>query len=290
MTAPISQKTLTGTEMHYPVYTAGSAGTQILLFKNTGKANISLTSFEYLPGTVTKLCCQPEDTNAALGLANALLTPEEVTDPNAGSLGIRGASLTLSSDISINFYVRRRTSRAMRTPICSARSRSMTRRAALSAREELKLTGRRENGDNWVYTYTGIAAKEMGSLVMATVHGTKDGKEYTGKSLEYSVKQYAYNKLKGRHDGRQVQDDAGRHAELRRGRAGILGLQPEEPCQRRADRRAEGLRHTDRSDADRQSRRQRHGQRTGAERASPCSCRKRSPSSIISRTRITPER
>lgn len=36
----------------------------------------------------------------------------------------------------------------------------------------------------------------MGSLVTATVHGTKDGKEYTGKSLEYSVKQYAYNKLK----------------------------------------------------------------------------------------------
>lgn len=36
----------------------------------------------------------------------------------------------------------------------------------------------------------------MGSLVTATVHGTKDGKEYTGNSLEYSVKQYAYNKLK----------------------------------------------------------------------------------------------
>lgn len=196
VTTPISQKTLTGTEMHYPVYTAGSAGTQILLFKNTGKANISLTSFEYLPGTVTKLCCQPEDTNAALGLANALLTPEEVTDPNAGSLGIRGASLTLSSDISINFYVPKKNVEGYENPYLLCTKQIYDKKGSLVGTEELKLTGRRENGDNWVYTYTGIAAKEMGSLVTATVHGTKDGKEYTGKSLEYSVKQYAYNKLK----------------------------------------------------------------------------------------------
>lgn len=196
VTAPISQKTLTGTEMHYPVYTAGSEGTQILLFKNTGKANISLTSFEYLPGTVTKLCCQPEDTNAALGLANALLTPEEVTDPNAGSLGIRGASLTLSSDISINFYVPKKNVEGYENPYLLCTKQIYDKKGSLVGTEELKLTGRRENGDNWVYTYTGIAAKEMGSLVTATVHGTKGGKEYTGKSLEYSVKQYAYNKLK----------------------------------------------------------------------------------------------
>lgn len=196
VTAPISQKTLTGTEMHYSVYTAGSEGTQILLFKNTGKANISLTSFEYLPGTVTKLCCQPEDTNAALGLANALLTPEEVTDPNAGSLGIRGASLTLSSDISINFYVPKKNVEGYENPYLLCTKEIYDKKGSLVGTEELKLTGRRENGNSWVYTYTGIAAKEMGSLVTATVHGTKDGKEYTGKSLEYSVKQYAYNKLK----------------------------------------------------------------------------------------------
>lgn len=196
VTTPISQKTLTGTEMHYPVYTAASAGTQILLFKNTGKANIALTSFEYLPGTITKLCCQPEDTNAALGLANALLTPEEVTDPNAGSLGIRGASLTLSSDISINFYVPKKNVEGYENPYLLCTKQIYDKKGSLVGTEELKLTGRRENGDNWVYTYTGIAAKEMGSLVTATVHGTKDGKEYTGKSLEYSVKQYAYNKLK----------------------------------------------------------------------------------------------
>ena len=196
VTTPISKKTLTGTEMHYPVYTAGSAGTQILLFKNTGKANIALTSFEYLPGTVTKLFCQPEDTNAALGLANALLTPEHVTDPNAGSLGIRGASLTLSSDISINFYVPKKNVEGYENPYLLCTKEIYDKKGSLVGTEELKLTGRRENGDNWVYTYTGIAAKEMGSLVTATVHGTKDGKEYAGKSLEYSVKQYAYNKLK----------------------------------------------------------------------------------------------
>lgn len=196
VTTPISKNTLTGTEMHYPVYTAGSAGTQILLFKNTGKANIALTSFEYLPGTITKLCCQPEDTNAALGLANALLTPEHVTDPNAGSLGIRGASLTLSSDISINFYVPKKNVEGYENPYLLCTKEIYDKKGSLVGTEELKLTGRRENGDNWVYTYTGIAAKEMGSLVTATVHGTKDGKEYTGKPLEYSVKQYAYNKLK----------------------------------------------------------------------------------------------
>lgn len=195
VTTPISKKTLTGTEMHYPVYTAGSAGTQILLFKNTGKANIALTSFEYLPGTVTKLFCQPEDTNAALGLANALLTPEHVTDPNAGSLGIYGASLTLSSDISINFYVPKKNVEGYENPYLLCTKEIYDKKGSLVGTEELKLTGRRENGNNWVYTYTGIAAKEMGSLVTATVHGTKDGTEHAGTSLEYSVKQYAYNKL-----------------------------------------------------------------------------------------------
>lgn len=196
VTTPISKTTLTGTEMHYPVYTAASAGTQILLFKNTGKANIALTSFEYLPGTITKLFCQPEDTNAALGLANALLTPEHVTDQNAGSLGIRGASLTLSSDISINFYVPKKNVEGYENPYLLCTKEIYDKKGSLVGTEELKLTGRRENGDNWVYTYTGIAAKEMGSLVTATVHGTKDGTEYAGKSLKYSVKQYAYNKLK----------------------------------------------------------------------------------------------
>lgn len=193
--APIAQQTLTGTEMHYPVYTAAADGTQILLFKNTGTTHIALTSFEYLPGTVTKLCCQPEDTSAALGLANALLTPEEVTDPNAGSLGIRGASLTLSSDISINFYVPKKNVEGYENPYLLCTKEIYDKKGSLVGTEELKLTGRRENVDNWVYTYTGIAAKEMGSLVTATVHGTKNGTEYVGKSLEYSVKQYAYNKL-----------------------------------------------------------------------------------------------
>ena len=196
VTSPISQKTLTGTEMHYPVYTAASAGTQILLFKNTGKTNIALTSFEYLPGTITELRCQPEDTNAALDLANALLTPEEITDPDAGDLGIMGASLTLASDISINFYVPKKNVEGYENPYLLCTKEVYDKKGSLVGTEELKLTGRRENGSYWVYTYTGIAAKEMGSLVTATMHGTKDGKDCSGKSLEYSVKQYAYNKLK----------------------------------------------------------------------------------------------
>lgn len=196
VTSPISQKTLTGTEMHYPVYTAASAGTQILLFKNTGKTNIALTSFEYLPGTITELRCQPEDTNAALDLANALLTPEEITDPDAGDLGIMGASLTLASDISINFYVPKKNIEGYEDPYLLCTKEVYDKKGSLVGTEELKLTGRRENGSNWVYTYTGIAAKEMGSLVTATMHGTKDGKDCSGKPMEYSVKQYAYNKLK----------------------------------------------------------------------------------------------
>lgn len=194
---PIAQQTLTGTEMHYPVYTAAADGTQILLFKNTGTTHIALTSFEYLPETVTELRCQPEDTEAALDLANALLTPEDPSDPSGtGSLGISAASLTLSSDISINFYVPQENLEGIEDPYLLCVKNLYDEKGNVTGTEEKKTTLRAENNGRFVYTFDGVSAMEMGSIVTATMHGTKDGKDVSGKPVEYSIKTYAMNQLK----------------------------------------------------------------------------------------------
>ena len=50
-------------------------------------------------------------------------------------------------------------------------------------------------GDEYVFEYNNIAAKEMGSKVYATVYAEKDGKSYISQIDEYSVSTYALNKL-----------------------------------------------------------------------------------------------
>lgn len=194
--SPIAQRTLTGTEMHLPVYTAAADGTQILLFKNTGTTHIALTSFEYLPQTVTELRCRPEDTESALGLANALLTPEDPAEPaGSGSLGISAASLTLASDISVNFYVPKENLEGVENPYLLCVKNLYDAKGNVTGTEEKKLTLRAEKDGRYVYTFNGISAMEMGSVVTATVHGTKNGSDVSGKPIEYSVKTYAMNQL-----------------------------------------------------------------------------------------------
>ncbi len=50
-------------------------------------------------------------------------------------------------------------------------------------------------GDEYVFTYKNIAAREMGSKIYATVYAEKNGKAYISQIDEYSVSTYAMNKL-----------------------------------------------------------------------------------------------
>lgn len=194
-TTPIYEKTLgIGTEMHYPVRTWDADGTQILLFKNTGEVPISLTSFEYLPGTVTELSCRPEDTAAALPLAGALL-PLDPGASTTGTLGIYGASLLLSSDFSINFYVAEENLEGIENPYMVCIKNLYDKDGNVVGTEEKKLTAYTVRDGKRVYTFNGISAMEMGSIVTATMHGTKNGVEVKGSPVNYSVKTYATNQL-----------------------------------------------------------------------------------------------
>lgn len=195
-TEPIYEKALNiGTEMHYPVHTWNADGTQILLFKNTGTTHIALTSFEYLPGTVTELSCQPEDTNAALPLAEALLLPEDSNPSATGSLNISAASLLLSSDISINFYVPEENLKGVENPYMICTKQLYDSAGNVVGTEEKKLTAYAVKDGKRVYTFDGISAMEMGSIVTATMCGTKNGAEVRGNTVNYSVKTYATNQL-----------------------------------------------------------------------------------------------
>ena len=191
---PIYQNALgIGTEMHYPVRTWETAGTQILLFKNTGNVPIALTSFEYLPDTVTALSCRPEVTNAALPLAQALLPADSLS--TLANLNITAASLSLSSDISINFYVPEENLADVENPYMVCVKQLYDTAGNVVGTEEKELTDYAVKDGKRVYTFNGISAMEMGSMVTATMHGTKGGAEVTGNTVVYSVKTYATNQL-----------------------------------------------------------------------------------------------
>ncbi len=60
------------------------------------------------------------------------------------------------------------------------------------------------NGNYYYFTLTGITAVRMGDIVDATVHMTKDGREFVSKTDSYSVATYAYAMLKQSTDGKML--------------------------------------------------------------------------------------
>ena len=50
-------------------------------------------------------------------------------------------------------------------------------------------------GDSYLFTFNNIAPDRVGDTIYATLHATKDGVSYQGKTSEYSVAQYCYNML-----------------------------------------------------------------------------------------------
>ena len=131
---------------------------------------------------------------AAMGIE----TPEQPVN----DLTISGASLTLRSDISMNFYVREET--------LSGWENAYMRFAKALYDADGNITGYAEetvkdytvkNGCR-VYSFNGINASEMSSKVTATLFAAQNGKEASSKTVEYSVVTYVKNTLKNSTDAK----------------------------------------------------------------------------------------
>ncbi len=103
-------------------------------------------------------------------------------------------TLNLASDISINFAV---------SVTALAQYDSYYLECALPEYEGNRLLGTEilklepvKNGAYYYFTLTGITAVQMGDMVEAVLHMSKDGVEYVSKTDSYSVSTYAYSMMK----------------------------------------------------------------------------------------------
>ena len=110
------------------------------------------------------------------------------------------ATLLLESDISIRFYLRKDSVVGADSFYVIFKKAIYDGDGNISRYITLKVTdyseGKSASGvDCWVFTFPGIAAKEMASYVNATAYYVKNGTSYEGMSKDYSVLDYAQNQL-----------------------------------------------------------------------------------------------
>lgn len=117
------------------------------------------------------------------------------------NLKIKTASISLQSDLSINFYVADSVLDGWSDPYLVFSKAIYDANGTVTGYEtetvtEYTLVALADGMACHVFKFTGIRATELGSAVSATIYGTKGGVCYGGKTVNYSVLTYANNMLK----------------------------------------------------------------------------------------------
>lgn len=110
-------------------------------------------------------------------------------------LKIQSASLTLSSDIAINFYVADETLEGWEEPYVVFTKAKYDTEGNITGYETETVSSYSQKDGCHVYTFRGITAKEMGSTVTATLYATGNGTLASSETVNYSVLTYAVNQL-----------------------------------------------------------------------------------------------
>ncbi len=122
---------------------------------------------------------------------------EDYTNSN---LKFKQASVTLSSDFSLNFYIRDTVLAGFSDPYVVFKKAMYDKTGNIVDYETVEVTEytRGTSADGvacHIFQFTGITSAEMGSNVSATLYASKDGIDYIGKTVDYSVVKYATNML-----------------------------------------------------------------------------------------------
>ena len=110
-------------------------------------------------------------------------------------LTIKSASLLLSSDISINFYVADETLEGWEDPYMVFTKAKYDAEGNITGYETETVSSYTEKDGCHVYAFSGITSMEMSSTVTATLYASKNGEPSNGKTVSYSVLTYASNQL-----------------------------------------------------------------------------------------------
>lgn len=110
-------------------------------------------------------------------------------------LKFKYASLTLSSDISINFYVADETLEDWDAPYVVFSKAKYDTEGNITGYDTETVSSYTEKDGCHVYTFHGITSMEMSSAVTATLYATSGGTLASSKTVSYSVLTYATNQL-----------------------------------------------------------------------------------------------
>lgn len=139
----------------------------------------------------TQLFMSPQLAQQALALIGAVeLTPIEL---DAG-LSFKSASLSLSSDFAVNFYVEPSLLDGADDYYVLCTKTIYDANGNAIGHETQRLSGADAN-DLTVFTFRNIAATEMGSELNATLYVVRNGESTASEPLTYSVQRYAQNML-----------------------------------------------------------------------------------------------
>lgn len=184
------------TLMHYDTHVTFTGEEQTIVLRNNSDQVIALTDFSYLSNKVVSIACNDKTASAAKGiLLKAITTPEEPTPDTPEELKIKSASLSLSSDISINFYVADETLKGWDAPYMVFTKAKYDAAGNITGYENETVSSYTEKDGCHVYTFRGITAMEMSSAVTATLYATKNGVLSSSETVSYSVLTYATNQL-----------------------------------------------------------------------------------------------
>ena len=107
--------------------------------------------------------------------------------PQVPSLKFDGASLTLQSDLKVNFVVKK--------DLIEKNGYENPYAVFSMNGDEITVSNYTVNGDYYVFSFSNIAPDKMNDTITATLHATYDGVEYAGMELKYSIAQYCYSML-----------------------------------------------------------------------------------------------
>ena len=145
--------------------------------------------------------CGDEQESQAHAFENGVCACGYTADGYVEDPALKGdfRSISLRSDLSINYYISDETLSQYTDPYLECRKAIYDEAGNITGYEEKVLRVDRSaeyEGKTYSgFTFPGVTAKEFSSVVSATFCGTKDGILHKGETTEYSVKAYAMEQL-----------------------------------------------------------------------------------------------
>lgn len=185
------------TEMYYEldgsqVEWSGGKSSVILIY-NSGTDVVAITNLRYpATNTLTMTVSPAQATRASRVIREVYGLPETDPDPinDAPALNFRSASLSLNSDIAINFYVDAAVYESIDAPYAVFTKALYNANGEITGYADATVSAATLTDNGYCFSFTGIRPDEMGSAVTAKLYGYRDGSLVEGDTCSYSVLSY----------------------------------------------------------------------------------------------------